>query len=322
MKRILPILSFLFGFAHLLFAQPAPSIDENIPYLVTFGRDAETSWGDDDHCQTFFFIIPSDHTEPIYLRVFDPDVSGSLDEAKGAFDTKTNFSIYGGAQVWSHPDAQKESPSGNFRSGILLASKTFGQDEEYDLKYYTFGPFNPSEGEYIEKFDGRVFKIIAQGLSGDDGNLYRYFLSSNPDINTPIEGANLFAYKYTFRLHNDQNQVSQIYPFVDDKTTSIEISNFDWDDDGTIRVISVAKNGLLCPVSGDDNWEIMQFPITEEERNTTIEIQFVKNKKQKIDNNNVVVVIKNQYGENLPFFVVPLGGAPVYVPKIRIKEIE
>jgi len=37
-------------------AQPVPAADENIPFLVTFGKDAETKWGDDDFCQTFFFM--------------------------------------------------------------------------------------------------------------------------------------------------------------------------------------------------------------------------------------------------------------------------
>ena len=38
-----------------LFAQPIPAEEENIPFLVTFGTDADPSFGDDDHCQTFFF---------------------------------------------------------------------------------------------------------------------------------------------------------------------------------------------------------------------------------------------------------------------------
>jgi len=47
---------------------------------------------------------------------------------------------------------------------------------------------------------------------------------------------------------------------VDDKTISIEISNFDWDNDGIIRIFSVAKNGILCDVSGEDHWTVRKFP--------------------------------------------------------------
>ena len=302
-----------------IYSQSAPAIDENIPYLVTFGKNARTSWGDDDFCQIFFCLIPSSQTKPIYIRVYDPDTGGDLDEAKGEFNTVVNFSIYAGKGCWSDTAAQSIHPAGNYKSGYLLSSKSFGVDPKYDKKWYSFGPFNPSEGEYVEKFGGRVFKIIAQGISGDDGNLYKYFLSTSPIDNVAVEGGNLFTYKYHFRLSDDQKHVSQIYPFADDKTISIEISNFDWDNDGIIRIFSIAKNGILCDVSGDDNWTVRKFPITDEEKNTTIEIQFIKNQSVSIKNNNVVVAVRNQYGISLPFYVIPIGGIPVYSPKIRMK---
>lgn len=321
LKPSLTFLTILICIADVL-PQSAPAADENIPYLVTFGANSKTSWGDDDFCQIFFFKVPASQTEPVYIRVYDPDISGDIDEPKGDYNTTTRFSVYGGNGCWTDKDAKATSPVGNYKSGILLSSKTFGSDTKYDKKYYTFGPLNPFEGEYVEKLGGRIFKIIAQGESGDDGNLYRYFLSTSPDNNIPVEGGNVFTYKYHFRLPNQQNQVCQIYPFVDDKTISIEISNFDWDNDGIIKIISVAKNGITCNISNDDNWIIKKFPIVEEERNTSIEIQFVKNQSITVINNNVVVMVRNQYGQSLPFFVLPIGGVPVYAPKIKMKGIK
>lgn len=303
-------------------SQSAPAAEENIPYLVTFGSNADRSWGDDDFLQIFFFNIPTTQTEPIYIRVFDPDTGGELDEGKGEFNTRVRFSVYGGNGCFTHEDAKSVDPKGNYKSGNLLASKSFGTSNRYDNGWYTFGPFNPQEGEYVEEFEGRMFKIIAQGESGDDGNLYSYFLSTNPKENREVEGGNLFTYEYTFRLSNNQNNVSQIYPYVDDRTISVKISNFDWDNDGFIRIVSVAKNGELSPVSGENNWIHSEFKIIEEERNTSIEIQFIKNRTQRINNNNVVLTVQNQYGEMLPFFVVPIGGIPVYNPRIRMRVIE
>jgi len=305
-----------------VFSQSAPAAEENIPYLVTFGADSEKSWGDDDFCQIFFFRVPTNQTEPIYIRVFDPDTGGELDEGKGDFDTQVVFSVYGGEGCWSNKDAQGVDPIGDYKSGNLLASKIFKESSRYDNNWYTFGPFNPFEGEYVEKYDGRIFKVIAEGLSGDDGNLYKYFLSTSPNENKEVEGGNVFTYEYTFRLSNNQNDVSQIYPYIDDRTISIEISNFDWDDDGFIRIVSVAKNGLLCETSGENNWVKKEFPIIEEEKNTSIEIQFIKNQAKLIRNNNVAVIVRNQYGELLPFFVIPIGGIPVYNPNIRMKVID
>lgn len=317
--RFIWIVFFILKAGLPAFSQSAPAIDENIPYLVTFGANASTSWGDDGFCQIFFCVIPASQTSPIYIRVYDPDTGGELDELKGAANTIINFSIYAGKGCWSDTAAQSIHLSGNYKSGYLLASKSFGADIKYDKKWYTFGPFNPTEGEYVEKLGGRVFKIIAQGISGDDGNLYKYFLSTSPDENVPVEGGNFFTYKYHFRLSDNQKHVSQIYPYIDDKTISIEVSNFDWDNDGIIRLYSVAKNGLICDVSGDDHWVVNKFPIVEEEKNSTIEIQFIKNQSLQVRNNNVVVAIRNQYGVALPFYVVPIGGVPIYSPKIRMK---
>ncbi len=304
-----------------LWSQPVPAADENIPFLVTFGSNSLTTWGDDDFCQTFFCLIPTNYTKSVYIRIFDPDIGGKFDENKGEFDTRVSFSVFGGKGCWSDDDAKEIDPAGNFKSGILLNSKTFGSSPEYDGKWYTLGPFNPLEGEYVEKFGGRILKVIAQGLSGDDGNLYKYFLSTSQKANIEVEGGNIFTYEYTFRLANDQNHISQIYPFVDDKTISIEVSNFDWDNDGVIRIISVAKNGILCDISGEGNWITREFEIVEEEKNTTVEIQFIKNQNTMVKNNNVAIVVRNQYGETLPFFVIPIGGVPVYSPKIKMESV-
>ncbi len=319
MKKYICIIFFLLITGIPLFSQSAPSIDENIPYLITFGGNSLPSWGDDDFLQIFFCVIPSSQTDPVYIRVYDPDTGGDMDELKGNFNTVINFSIYSGTGCWSDTASRSIHPTGNYKSGYLMSSKSFGLDPKYDKKWYSFGPFNPFDGEYDEKLGGRVFKIIAQGISGDDGNIYKYFLSTSPVENVAVEGGNFFTYKYHFRLSDDQKHVSQIYPFVDDRTISIEVSNFDWDNDGIIRIFSVAKNGILCDVSGEDNWIIRKFPIVAEEKNSSIEIQFIKNQTMLVRNNNVVVAVRNQYGDALPFYVLPIGGIPVYSPQIRMK---
>ena len=314
----------LLGFSLYLvgLSQSAPAEDENIPYLVTFGGNSDKSWGDDDFCQIFFFAIPKTHSEPVYIRVFDPDTGGEIDEPKGDFNTVIRFSVYGGKGAWSEEDAKSIDPTGKFESGILLDSRSFDNNPRYDQEWYTFGPFNPLEGEFSKEFDGYIFKVIAKGISGNDGNLYRYFLSTDKRENKAIEGANIFTYEYTFRLSNNQNNVSQIYPYIDDKVTSVKISNFDWDGDGFIRVVSVAKRGELCTISAEGDWQTTQLPVVESELNTSMEIQFIKNRGKLVINNNVVVVIQNQYGESLPFYVIPIGGIPVYNPSLRMKAIE
>ncbi|MFH2142632.1 MAG: hypothetical protein ABIJ97_09435 [Bacteroidota bacterium] len=302
------------------FTQAVPTDEENIPYLVTFGKYGDKSWGDDDQCQIFFFRIPKDYSSSIYFRIYDPDCGGDIDELKGDYNTKTRFSVYGGNDCYSNQDARKTTPVGEYKSGNLLSSKIFGVESKYDKNWYTFGPFNPSEGEYISKYEGYIFKVIAEGVSGDDGNLYKYFLSTESGSNKAVEGGNSFTYEYTFRLHDDAKNVSHIYPYVDENVVSIAISNFDWDSDGEIRLLSVTKNSIKCATSADSDWANSVHKIDDEERKTSLDVQFRKNALAPAKNNNVVIFITNQYGELLPFYTTPIGGIPQYKYGIGVKQ--
>ena len=74
LRKTIILLAFLFSFGFVsLYGQAVPSTDENIPFLVTFGQEGETSWGDDDFFQVFFFTIPKDYAGQVYIRIFDPD---------------------------------------------------------------------------------------------------------------------------------------------------------------------------------------------------------------------------------------------------------
>ncbi len=302
-------------------SQPVPNVEENIPYLMTFGSGAETSWGDDDFSQAFFFLIPEEYDQPFFIRVFDPDTGGEIDEIAGEFDTRCVYEVFGGEDVWTEDDAKETSPVGNYKSGTLLASRAFAQNPRYDNEWYTFGPFNPAQGEYVEMYKGRVFKIICEGVSGDDGNMYRYYLSTNADENRPIEGSNAFAYEYSFRMHNDYEEVAHIYPYVEEGTVSVKISNFDWDYDGNIVVISVARQGREVRVSGEDVWGNDELRVQEEEIGTSFDFRFVK-ARPLVKNNNVVVNVRNQYGEAMPFYTIPIGGVPKYRGEVEFMPIE
>jgi hypothetical protein len=316
------ILIYLLASHKSSLAQPVPATDENIPFLVTFGNEASTKWGDDDYCQTFFFKVKKEFKEPIYIRVFDPDCGGMHDENNGEYNSMTKFSVYGGAGCISNPDATGTDPSGNFKSGNMLATKTFGQKTDYDNKWYTFGPFNPSEGEYSAKYGGYIFKIICEGIKGDDGNLYRYYMTTQSDKNISVEGGNAFTFEYSFRLHEDSQQISHLYPYIDDKVISVEQRNFDWDNDGYIKVCSSATLGDDVTLSGDNSWSNSVYKIKEKERGKSLDIQIMHRDKNSVHNNNVAFSIRNQYGELLPFFVVPIGGVPKFQGSISATPIK
>jgi hypothetical protein len=299
-------------------AQEIPSPEEKIPFACTFSKDSDPHWGDDDFVQTFFFVIPESWKKPVYIRVFDADIGGKFDENHGSFNSKSKFTVYGGNKAHSDPDARSPDPKGNFKSGIVMASRTFGNDSKYDNAWVTLGPFNPAEGELQPEIGGRVLKLIIEGLEGDDGNLYRLFISSAADENKMVEGANGFAYEYTFRLADEKSSVSHLYPFVLPKVTAVKIKVFDYDDDGMIRVVSIAKKGDVCQLSTEEKlWIESRHRVSKEEVNTSLDVQFIK--QQYLKNNNIVVFISNQYGEAMPFYTTPIGGIPRYAAKIGVK---
>ncbi len=318
MKRIYIHLFFMQLIScSILKAQQTPSLEEKIPYACTFSKDANKDWGDDDFSQTFFFLIPESYKKPIYIRLFDPETGGAIDENHGPFNSKCRFSVYGGNKAHSDPSAKAQNPVGNFKSGTQLATKVFANEKEYDNTWYIMGPFNPIEGEIQAELGGRVFKLVIEGLEGDDGNLYKLFLSSDPNENKPVEGGNIFSYEYTFRLSDNEKSVSHLYPFIAPNVTAVKVKIFDFDNDGIIRVVSVAKKGEITKPTMDKNWMENVYKITKSEINTSLDIQFIKQKI--IKNNNIVVAISNQYGELMPFFTSPIGGIPKYTMKIGVK---
>lgn len=298
-------------------AQMVPGQFEQIDFLITFGKSCPTSWGDDDNSQTFFFIVPKSFDHPVYLRVFDPDTGGQHDQINGEFDTKMKYEVYGGEGAYSNPEARAIDPTGNYKSGTLIGAKTFGQSAEYDNQWYSFGPFNPLEGEFIEELDGHVLKVIVEGVRGNDGNLYKYFLSSKHDGNQDVEGANAFTYEYSFRLPEKARQIVHLYPFIDRDVVSIKQHNFDLDNEAQVMLYSVSKNRHQGEISGNDTWTQSKHVIDAEEKNSTLDIQILKTKPS---SNDVVAYITNQYDEAVPFFSNPIGGPPKYKYKVNVKK--
>lgn len=298
------LLGFIsFGNQLLVIAQPVPSKEENIYSLITFSQEADKEYGDDDYKQAFYVIIPQDVRSPFFIRVFDPDIGGKNDENIGGFNSSTKFSVFAGHGVYT--DVIKNKIESEMPSGQLKATKTFSNEPQYDNGWYSFGPFNPIEGEFVEELNGNVFKILAEGKQGNDGNIYKYFISSTAFTNNDLEGVNVFTFEYTFRLNEDKSEITHIYPFVTKDVISITLYNFDFDSDGEILIYSRTKIREKVKISADGNWVSSKHYIDEDEKGSCLDVQILK--KNNSENNNICFYLTNQYGVVLPFYVSPLG---------------
>lgn len=322
MNRYCILIIVFFASIQMSLSQAVPAEDENIPHLITFGNKSDLSWGDDDFSQVFFFVVPKTNDAPFFLRIFDPDTGNDLDELKGEPNTTTRFSVYGGKGTITTNAAKSTDPTFGYNSGTLLAYEQFSDEATYNNTWFSFGPFNPSEGEYAPEYGGYVFKLIADGVSGNDGNIYNYFMSLSKTENKPIEGGNAFTFEYSFRMHDDESQVSHIYPYIDDKAISIKQGNFDYDNDGLIRIVSVARTNEYLKISGDNEWKFSEHLVYPAEKGNSLDIQFIKKKPVGAKNNNIVFYITNQFGEFLPFYTVPIGGIPKYKYKINYSPVK
>lgn len=301
--------------AGVTYSQSVPAKNENIPYLVTFGNKADRSWGDDDFNQIIFFSVPKEQKTPFFIRIFDPNVGGKIDENRGGFNSKTKFSLYGSG-CFSESDAENKDPIGNYKRGNLISTKTFGNEPVFDNKWYTIGPINPLEGELKPELGGYIFKLVIDGVSGDDGNLYKLFMSVKNNQNIPVEGGNAFMYEYSFRI-NSEKQIAHLYPYIDEHTISVKQYNFDFDGDAYIKLIAMSIPGEKVKTSTDGNWALSMHEMTEKDKKTCLDIQIVKTGNK--SNNNAVFYITNQYGKFMQFHSIPIGAIPK--KKIGIKAV-
>jgi len=316
-KKLFLFILFLTA-SYRQFAQEVPSLQQNIPFLVTFGLNSDHSLGDDDFSQTVFFILPKSQTVPVYLRIFDPETGGELDEVNQGWDTKMNYSVYGGNEAYSHKDARGTEPAGNYKSGVLLESRVFGSEATTDQKWITMGPFNPGQGEYVPELDGYVIKVVIDGMKGNDGNLYKLFLSTGKTENVAMEGARAFTYEYSVRMKMEAGSILHLYPFADNLITSFTIHCFDFDEDGQTKLYSEVKNGHLVKMGNDKDWSSSKHPIKEEEKNKCLDLQIMKKGNSR---NDMVLYITNEYDVAVPLYTFPLGGTPRYKYNIKVTNI-
>ena len=121
-------------------------------------------------------------------------------------------------------------------------------------------------------------------------------------------------------MWNDFKSVAHIYPFVDTGIVFIKQTNFDWDNDGKILVVSRYKQGLKCRFQMKMTGKVSNIPIEPAEVNSSLDFQFHKRQGDLVKNNNVVVTLENQRGDAFKFFSSPIGGVPVYQPIITLKK--
>ena len=201
--------ALLAAFAPVAAAARVPDRRVNgIEWFYVFGQQGSQKYGAaQEHAkQVFYMEVPKDFAGQVLIRVLDADLQGQHDEVDGALNTSTKFSVYGGLK----PLTSRIVPAGE-PDGMTL-----------DL-----GPFSANQGEV--EGDLAVFRVEAEGLEGNDSNLFAFDVSPSQ--------AKLFSFTPAIRLMSKEGDRMRFFPQIPAKITGIRAWNYDLDPTGGSSVL-------------------------------------------------------------------------------------
>ena len=250
------------GLVLSLFALGA-SAQPTVP-LITFGDQANPIQGDDDYTQVFFFKLPASSDGPLYLRIYDPDVGGALDEGFGEWDTQTRFTLFGGSGAYSDAGLRMPAPEAALlHSGVQLASESFGVDAFTDRRWHTFAEVAAAAGENVDGFV--YFRLLVQGEAGNDGNVFDISLSLDAKLNRPPEGLEIFSFGPTISVPSIAARYGELRFEIPTDAEQLRIRNFDLEHSDTWLETSLSSDFPL-PASGEGEWREGVVEIAPEHR--------------------------------------------------------
>lgn len=289
------LLSFAFVKQGLCYRVPPK--DSNIRYLYVFGEDGKKSYGAKEEPQVIFLRVPEDYTGSIKISIYDPDIGGFIDEKSGKWNTETRFSIFGGKHAYSSIAGISEARITDFFKGTLLDSKEFGEDKTFDKKFYHFSPIAAEDGEEVGRF--RYFKIVAEGLSGNDNNVFS--LEVSPDA---VEA---FGYALSLRLSERQGTKMALYPDIPQDASIIIEYNYDLDPTGgTIELIS-ASRAYRIKGSGTGVWANTKIDVSPSEAGKRWVYEITKKRQP---NANMSMYLTTGDGSAIPVFFTAGAAGP------------
>ncbi|EXJ13943.1 PKD domain-containing protein [Imhoffiella purpurea] len=219
--------------------------------LVTFGPDAHPGKGDDDFTEVVYIQVPDSAAGPLYLRLWDPDLGGTQDEPNGLWNGRTRFRLFGGEGAFSQAGPSAD-PSAWRSVGEVLGEAEFGEDASTDGVWHTLARFSPERGEEVGGH--RLFRLLVEGVAGDDGNLYDLTVSSDAGTNRPVEGLRLLDYRPTFSVSPGPERLAEAVFAVPADADTLVIRQFDLD-----RARIQLELPIVGPVplrsSGEARWE-------------------------------------------------------------------
>lgn len=301
-------------------AQPYPGEKMGISSLATYGNMTRVPCGDNDFVQIIFIRIPDKLNQPFYVRIYDPDCGGEHDIQNDLWETNTQFELYGGKACITHPDARSGNLEGRYNSGERMAHALFARESRYDARWYTMGPFEAGQGEYLEAFAGHFFKLLVEGKTGDDGNIYSLFVSLDPHKNVPVYGADIFQFETTFQTTGKgQNEVFRLAPFIPGEADRFVVSSFRGESE---QGYILHLDGKQTEPEPREKWQVYSVPLDPLQRSDSRKMDVVLSGMQPVHSSVMTVRIEvHQDSSGTPFYL-PIQPRAERQISIEVEQVE
>lgn len=302
------IILLLFLLPATLTSQEIPSKIENLEGFVVYGKAAQPPGGADQYQQHIYLKVPTDYQGKVVIRIFDPETGGQNDIMKGEQNTEFSYTLYGGEGTFWDGDLNNQRATGK---GSILEKVVLGPESAGDNSYITLFSVDSREGEYVPEFDSWIFRFECQGQDGDDGNVFKVFLSTDSNRNTPIEGSNSFRYVNSCILH-DAPETGHLFPYMESTFQNVEGEIQGLVPGQNLIMVSRDRRGQrLWPTSpGDDD---ITFTVMDEEIGVSLDFQLpgrrmgLSSGKQ-----SICISLTSQSETYVKFYSEPIGGVPMF----------
>ena len=252
---------------------PDPIVN-GVRWFYVFGQAGKPDYGALSGIQGVFVEVPYEAEGSVRIRILDADIRGRHDEMAGTWDTWTAFRVLSGS--------------------TLLESRVIGP-ESPDGTTIDFGPFSLTQGE--RHGDHVLFRVEAEGLDGDDNNLFAYEIVPS--------SAQVFSFAPAFRLAEEAGARMQFFPAVPEGTTRMTEANYDLDrTGGHATLIPFTRDGstagrIPLASSGSEEWAFTEIEVSPETTGTRWTYEVTKDTQRK---GNMAFQLTDQEGIQLPIY--------------------
>lgn len=280
-------------------AQIFPGAAENIKGWFVSGPDADVQLGDDRHMQIIYFDIPAD-VDSFYVRIYDAEAYGENDAVVGSENSTYRFSVAGGSHAHIETNLGALPPQPLLQASPGIRKREIGSNPKSDKKWMALGPIKPRAGGYYSELDAYRFRFMAEGLQGDDGNYFKFALSTEKERITPVEGARVFAYHLCVQLPPPPG-LCHLFPSTFPDMKSIITTQYNWNASGGIRMTSAQRKGDVLTPSSLGNWAQDTFQLKKGEPGKPMDIQIIRSQSAQV--NRMTFGFGRMGGKALPVYL-------------------